>query len=457
MQSIDSANLELARPARMKVRVEQIGDEIVLVHTPRSWFSAIFILFWLSVWTVGCVSMAAGLVANFNFWSFLFALPFWASWFLVAGVLASILFYREEVRFGEAGVHFRSTILGRQWEDRTIPLAEMSGFEQRDTSTDSDTVTYQLVLNSVGKPLKFGSELSAPERTWLVSLLNAHDAKLRAKLGLAPLAGSGDIDDDEDEFDDENDDFDQADETQVSSIASDYSQTAATDDSDDEENSDDESDASDDTHVIAQLRPPAEVAVSKPDGTTWNRLEDFDAITFSQRGRLTFSGLGMVLLVNIIWNGIVGLFLSILFGFMPGEKGPQGFEWWMLFLFLIPFELVGLILLLAIVGTLAEPIRRTRWILRRDALECRLAWLGIGRKWRYEISELDRLEIRKAGVNQGKKFSNDAASKLVVYSLFFVDANHNEVTSISMLTLAEACWMADTVLRERALWFKRVG
>ena len=48
---------------------------------------------------------------------------------------------------------------------------------------------------------------------------------------------------------------------------------------------------------------------------------------------------------------------------------PQGVEWWGMFIFLIPFEVVGLVMLLALLGALLEPVRRTTWGFSRNSIK----------------------------------------------------------------------------------------
>ncbi len=43
-----------------------------------------------------------------------------------------------------------------------------------------------------------------------------------------------------------------------------------------------------------------------------------------------------LLFINAFWNGIVLVFVLALCGLMPMDDGPEGWEWWGMFVFLIP-------------------------------------------------------------------------------------------------------------------------
>jgi hypothetical protein len=160
----------------------------------------------------------------------------------------------------------------------------------------------------------------------------------------------------------------------------------------------------------------------------------------------------------------------------------QGLEWWFMFLFLIPFELIGLVIILGLVAALLEPFRRTWWILKRNAVGYRNSYFGIGWTKTYEISELDRLELRKDDDDddspdeastddesarfkrRGKRMKKKRGRKETVqvgdgstnapqFDLALVDRQGRDVCEIGGLSLGEACWMADVILRERSGWF----
>lgn len=110
----------------------------------------------------------------------------------------------------------------------------------------------------------------------------------------------------------------------------------------------------------------------------WRSSSDFDAVTFTLRGRWTTGGVLGLLMLNAFWSNITGFFVYQLF-WGPVEERPRGLDWLWQFLFLIPFELVGLAMLLGLLLTMLEPVRRYRWRFMRDEARLKLSWFGSAR------------------------------------------------------------------------------
>lgn len=413
------------KPKHLGIWLEQNDDEIHYVYKPKQWGVAGFLLFWLTGWTFACMFLIWKVVTDPQPISFLFAVPFWASWFLVAAILCGLLFYREEFWLNQSGAKLKATILGCNWKDRTVPLEEIVSFEVLDVAFDSDNKSLQIVMTAVGQPLHLAGELDPSEQARLAQTLAKHHQKLRNPAGLE----SG---------------------QSIEQIHGGDQELIATENA---------------KSLVLELRPPAETVVSAPSDTNWKRSDDFDSITFASRGRLSLVGIGLMLFLNLFWNGIVGVFVAQLFGveFEKGQQAMKTGEWWPLFLFLIPFELVGAGLVLTLLAVIMEPARRSRWRLWRDSIEYRVTWFGIGPRWRYAISELDRLELRKTpelstepGKNKGLQFKvqrKGTDAEAYDYSLALIGSDGQDLCQINMLALGEACWFADAILRERPLWF----
>src|SRR5262249_13157931 len=111
-----------------------------------------------------------------------------------------------------------------------------------------------------------------------------------------------------------------------------------------------------------------------PTDCNWRVTNDPETFEFWQKGRLNIGALAGLLFVNAFWNGIVSVFVMTLFGLMPGNNGPQGWEWWGLFVFLIPFEVIGLLMFAALVVTVLEPFRRTAWRFEHERILSQWRW-----------------------------------------------------------------------------------
>ena len=187
---------------------------------------------------------------------------------------------------------------------------------------------------------------------------------------------------------------------------------------------------------------------------------DFDEFAFTRRGRLGCAAVGGLVFINLFWNGIVSVFVMVLLGLAPVGERMQGGEWWGLFFFLIPFEVIGLAMLLALLAALLEPVRCTSWAFTRQSIERRWKWLGIGPTRTWWVKRLDRIQLCREDPSSGaslRSFPNlwaDARNDGGAgYRLVVVDKDNREFCSIHGMTLGEARWMADAVLRERAAWF----
>ncbi|HEY2251470.1 MAG TPA: hypothetical protein VGH74_10440 [Planctomycetaceae bacterium] len=71
------------RPQRVRIDLEQAGDRLHLSYRHRELAGGIFMLLWLTGWTVGCVFLAGMVINDPQLFHFMFAIPFWASWIFV--------------------------------------------------------------------------------------------------------------------------------------------------------------------------------------------------------------------------------------------------------------------------------------------------------------------------------------------------------------------------------------
>ncbi len=408
-----------ARPERLSVRWEQSGDRLWLVHRNRGRGGGCFLTLWLIGWTVGCVFLAGMVIRDPKLLHFLFAVPFWASWVFVFALVLRSFFQREQFLLDREGAVFLRRVFVPLCR-REVPLSEIKQFAEYSRVTDSEngTRSYGLEMQTVGQPLKFAEGLEEPERNWLLYTINEHLANLRLVYGGAQPA-------------------------------------AATQDSACEVAPDRPPDVTESFGVRAASRSTA--LCQPPSDAGWQRVDDFDSIAFTQRGRLSLVALFGLLFVNLFWNGIVGVFVLQLFD-NQAMQPLQGVEWWGLAVFLIPFEVIGLLMFATLIAMLLEPVRRTTWRFGRSDIECRLTWFGLGRCWNYMVADLQRIDLH-AGKSSGEQSQSPAQAMRNMrgqgsYRLSFVDKSNREVCSVKGLTEGEARWVADVVRRERPVWFR---
>lgn len=198
--------------------------------------------------------------------------------------------------------------------------------------------------------------------------------------------------------------------------------------------------------------------LAPPIDTAWTSEIEYDDLVLSRRGRWQAAAIGGLLFVTLFWNGIVSVFVAVLLGLMPGEGAPDGIEWWFLFLFLIPFELIGLALIAGLFGAIAAPFRREVWKFGRSEITHRVTWFGFGRTRTFEPPRDGRIEAMPMTVSSdesaslGSRTDDGRPLPTAVAARFqvqVIDPRDVEVCTIASLTDLESCWIADLLRRER--------
>ena len=403
------------QPRRLKTAFRREGERLELRCRNPSWASGCFMVVWLSMWTVGCVFLAGMVIRDPKPFNFLFAIPFWASWVAVFVALLYAFFAREQCVLDHQGATFQRWALV-PLKSRFIPLDEIHGFDIFTTTVNAKSGATQngLEMQTAGMSLRFLQGLPLGELQWLRSQLGEHLDLLKQAVQYA----AGQLPEEAAALSHEP----QSMELEVG-----------------------------DSKPLALAPQP----VPPPSDTRWQLDDAPDGPSFRQCGRFSFAAAGGLLFINLFWNGIVSVFVCELLGFAPGNKRPQGLEWWGLFLFLLPFEAIGLGMFVALLFVLLEPVRRTSWTFARAAIECRMQWLALGRTWTRGVVRCGRLEVRRddaraaRGQFHFKADNGTTGDDGGCYRLLFIDAENREVQSIGGLTEGEAQWIGDTVLRRR--------
>lgn len=219
----------------------------------------------------------------------------------------------------------------------------------------------------------------------------------------------------------------------------------------------------------------------KPEGTSWRMTADFDTIEFKRRGRWT-AGLIGTLFFAAFWNGIVGVFVCALWGVIGAEdnapsapdasavqktenpeaaqsvvKNDQGLfeslkdkhmivndkpapffgrEWWIMFCFLIPFEIIGLAMIWAFLAQLFAPFTTQSWTFNSNKAVRKRTLFGFPFTRRFDMMDFSYLEIHHY------KYQSSANKD----ELTFYDRNDRKILIIKNLNRADARWIANEVL-----------
>ncbi len=384
------------RPDKLRCDYDDSPSRIAIDYRyPKT--GLVFFGIWLSIWTFGCVGILVKLIQQPDWYTLLFAAPFWAAWLLVTSIVIKLAFGRDYFELTHDGAHYRKSAIVTL-ATRTVPLAEIKHFQACHDHDNSDagkdeTPTTGIKLTTLGQPVEFLFDAPADEAEWIAHQLNSRLSELTHSSAL----NRTELDENETE------------------------------------------------HLTVEKtlgKPPSD--------TEWTRIDSGEAILFEHPKRRSRSKIGFLLFLNAFWNGIVGVFLLSLTGLAP-HNPPQGNEWWFLFCFLIPFELVGFALIVVLMRELSAPLVPERWQFEAR----RITHAARGRMFRQatisEIGTLDRLELYRVcfGTEQdeGGIFVSDD------YGLRLVDGDGHCVVAIEPLTEGEARWMAHVILTERPAWF----
>jgi hypothetical protein len=397
-----------ARPEKLTVQFFAEGDRLA-VQKKTGNAPVFFLLLWLIAWTVGCVALAVNVIAKPQLGLILFGIPFWASWLLVAGFLVWIFFGSEMLVLTPEGAYFRRTALVNL-SSRFVPRNEiLAARECLSTWQENDHYLWGIELQTAGKSLPCFFRLPDAERYWLIAELNRFLGVNAPNAASQPVLASGNP-----------------------------------------------------SAALAYLSTPSNVEILKPDPTaslpsdsTWTLDEGLDGYVARQSGRWQIASVLGGLFICLFWNGIVSVFVLILFGGLHNQRPMGRGEWWGLFFFLIPFEVIGAIMLFVFVAMLLEPWRRTEWWFTREQISRRYVWPVIRFTKVWPVNKLSRLELRTGKPNPTGLTRKTQPSLGSSNSLTLVTPENVDLCQIDNLTIGEARWFAQVLRERRPEWFER--
>jgi hypothetical protein len=432
ISSVDRKSDRPTRPEKLIVDFNEQFDSLAIVKrgsvdSPDG-CALLFISVWLIGWTLVCALLVFKVVTEPSLKVFAFAVPFCASWIAVVCLMAWRIFGKETLFLGRDEAIFQKKAIIRL-SSRVVPREEVRGFREYATVSrgrHNREVKYSgIEILTLGKPVQFGLGLPEEERAWLIDQLNRFLEKheVKAERHLSALA--------------------MITEDTLPSIDPPSANGPAT--------------------VIEVLTFERTLA-NPPADCDWHITESDDGFAFGQRGRLNFSNLVTGLLFNGFLNGLVLVFLLVLFGIVPNNKVIQAREWWTVFFVLIPFEVVGSIAFALLILTVIEPFRCTSWRLGRDRIANRSGWPMYSHTRTWDVLGRIRLELRRnfknqqdgyifrtlVGVVEAMKNPNGYSP----FELVLVSNDNVDLCKIGYLTEGEARWLARLILERHPEWVR---
>jgi hypothetical protein len=383
------------QPAKMTMCVQRSGVGLELTRRGCSVGGVGFLILWLTAWTAGCVMLAHQFITKREPFMLLFGIPFWASWFAVASYIAYGLFGFERLTIGRSGAEILKGVGPWTFKQRRIPLSELRRARLHKSSYEvNDQPVYGVEIRTAGKPITVAVGVESEEREWLIATINKE--------------------------------FDSLGVVDPTSEASDQSATRL------------------ESSPIAVERSSYVKPPPPPSDCTWEMQPTVMGSEFVRKGRFklgTFAGLTFI---NLFWNGIVSVFVSQLIGLGPDNKPMAGGEWWFLFFFLIPFEVIGLIMIGAWVACLTTPAWREVLTLDRNEVAFRFSVFGIGRTKQFAALEIVAMDVQR---RPPKKTTSPSLREDGEWQIVFTDKCKREVMRVKHLTEGEATWMAGNIRR----------
>ena len=391
----------VTKPAKMLSTIHR-SDDAFLIQTRPSKGPGFFLLLWLTGWTVACVVLAADLIAEPSIGTFCFATPFFASWLAVAAFLIWLWFGQESVLVKDDEILFRRTAI-IELTTRRIPTAEVTAVKScRSNHTENHVHLEGVEIACLGKPLKFCFRLSDHERLWIIQELSNE---------IQPSDGFSELSVEENSWKP----------TKLS-----------------------------DSEFQSKPLTPADGLSQPPSDSNWHIEQLPDEITFHRKGTFSIGGFLATSFICLFWNGIVSVFVLALWGLMPGDAAPQGGEWWGLFFFLIPFEVIGLGMLAAWLAVVMAPFSRTILGIRGNAVFRQKQWPFFQSSKKVNCLEVAEIHLRKTDQKQGN--SMKIVPNEETFELTFVGKKSRDLLTLKQLSQGDALWIAGELFEFENTW-----
>ena len=362
--------------------------------------ASLFLLVWLTGWSVGCVFLAWGVITDFSWFALLFATPFFVGWFFGAAALAYSLFATETLVLTREHLEHGNRIFVKT-PSTVVPYKEITKLKQ---SSSEGRGSHLMVHSQVTEPVRIGSRLSKEQADALEDVLSS----------AAPTQ-----------------------------LESEPSLDKGSADSEDEE----------------QL----EVRKRRPKVCDWDQITGFGSDSvFENQGKLDLVGILTSFGVAAFWNGIVSVF--VLQPFFADEMGGDKWGGWALvgtYVFLTPFILIGLVLLVVFVGNLLEPFRRTSYRFSDREIGRTVRYFGIPRSKSWTLLskiemrlKVDKFELDEDELEEFEDFDVEGVGDEL--SIEFL-SNDQVVMTWEDLTKAEADWISTKIESEQDAYFVKPG
>lgn len=188
------------------------------------------------------------------------------------------------------------------------------------------------------------------------------------------------------------------------------------------------------SHFSAPLLSPAPRGDGEATGR-WQIEDNIRTVTLRIRNESSLSQVAIATGIMLFWNGVVAVFVAGLF---------QHFDWFHC-LFLIPFEIVGLIMVGVWLMALLAPLTTTTWTLDGNELKrrVRIALFGWTRRWPTHTAT----RAERAVDPRARRSDSIHAGTGRCWRVQLIDAANNEIAVVRPLNESQAAAFHDAITR----------
>ncbi len=390
-------------PRFCKQNDEEIVFKIRALTTLTGLGTCAFLGVWLSFWTIGCVLLLLkALDGEAFFW--LFGIPFWTAEIFVGYQLLKLFLFRAKMVLNFEGLTYTET--GLRPKNIFIPRDELSKFLLNSAKETEENVGLCVEVrrkNGSKMVLEATRGISAKTIEWIVREGNAF---LKRQNGLSASFAAQSLN------------FETN--LNVNSKADSYTNSNM--------NLNADSDSDTESQVLEEFLISDRITYAdQPFESDWTRVEQFAPFEVYRYEKFSRSKFFQTLVFFLFWNGVVSIFVLNLWGFLPYENPPAGWVWWFMFVFLLPFEFIGVVLTCALVRTTAARWVRISWTFERNEIRNAEQVLCFKFRKKWDVSDVCKIQICGEPEN---------------CELEFLDSDDEILCCWDSLKLRDARWLA---------------
>ena len=187
-------------------------------------------------------------------------------------------------------------------------------------------------------------------------------------------------------------------------------------------------------------RESMQVEILRSEGKACEPPSDSEIQLHQDPGRTKFIGRRTFRLAEFISVALLSIIVNgfLAFAVYNVIRRPQD---WFVLLIMIPWEIAGFVTIMIWLSVWADQLQERTWTVGPGELTARTSFFGIGRTWHHDLSNIDRIELRRASIVEERKRSWNGQESDTPFALVLVGQAGRDRLVIGDLTEGEARWM----------------